>query len=84
MEEQVKKLTEKVEQGRGQERSGADGERSGIGGDEEWKKKYEAVQEKLIDQEARGRRNNLLIHGLKESEGEDCVGRAKDFFRTKC
>ena len=38
----------------------------------------------MIDQEARGRRNNLLIHGLKESEGEDCVSKAKDFFRTEC
>ena len=83
LEEQVKKLTEKVEEGRGRERS-VEGERSESGESEEWKKKYEVVEERLIDQEARGRRNNLLIHGLEESVNEDCVNIAKEFFRTKC
>ena len=42
------------------------------------------LEERVIDQEARGRRNNLLFHGVEESEGEDCLKIVKDIVKLKC
>ena len=38
---------------------------------------------RLIDQEARGRRNNLILFGIQEKEGgeEDCVSRVADLLK---
>ena len=46
--------------------------------------KIKVLEERVIDQEARGRRNNLLFHGVEENEGEDCVRRVKEMIKTKC
>ena len=44
------------------------------------------MEEKLIDHEARSRRNNLILHGVAESESanEDCVKVAAAIFLDKC
>ena len=45
----------------------------------EWRAQYDEVRERLIDQEARARRNNILIHGVEEGgQGEDVVRVVKE------
>ena len=41
-------------------------------------------EQKSVDLEARGRRNNGIFHGLKEVSGEDCMKTARDFIKTEC
>ena len=53
-------------------------------GVDEWKDRVSVLEERMIDQEARGRRNNLLFHGVEESEREDCLKVATDFIKEKC
>jgi len=42
------------------------------------------LEEKTIDQEARGRRNNLLFHGIPEKADEDCMKLSHEFIREQC
>ena len=46
--------------------------------------RMESVESQVIDLEARGRRNNLIIHGLDEEEGEDCRHVVNDFIHRGC
>ena len=51
---------------------------------EEWEKRYVVLHERVIDQEARSRRNNLLFHGLPEGgQEEDCTSVIQNFIRHK-
>ena len=36
-----------------------------------WRERVERLEEKMLDQECRSRRNNLVVFGVKESEEED-------------
>ena len=50
-----------------------------------WKKRVELLEGKLIDQEARGRRNNLVFHGVPEKgEAEDCMKMVKELVEGRC
>ncbi len=46
--------------------------------------RMERAEEKLIEQEARSRRNNVVFHGIEERVGEDCMKIVKDLARDKC
>ena len=49
--------------------------------------KQQQIKEKTIDQEARGRRQNVIFHGIKESADENsdkCKQKVKDFIKEKC
>ena len=46
--------------------------------------RMESVESQVIDLEARGRRNNLIIHGLDEEDGEDCRNVVNDFIHRGC
>lgn len=46
--------------------------------------KMKEMESKLIDFEARGRRNNLLFHGILESNSEDCVQLVKNVMKVNC
>ena len=46
--------------------------------------KIKEMERKLIDFEARGRRNNLLFHGIAETSNEDCANLVKNVLRDKC
>ena len=43
--------------------------------------KIKEMERKLIDFEARGRRNNLLFHGIAETSNEDCVNLVKNVLK---
>ena len=51
---------------------------------EERERRFVALEGRVIDQEARSRRNNLIIHGLEETEKEECVPVVKKLFMEKC
>ena len=42
------------------------------------------LEDKVIDQEARSRRNNLIFHGVPESPGEDCFKIVSDIIVRGC
>ena len=42
------------------------------------------LDEKAIDLGARGRRNNLIFHGISESVDENCLAKVRDFIKKKC
>ena len=42
------------------------------------------LEEKCIDLEGRGRRKNVLFHGVKEEDREDCIILAKRIIREEC
>ena len=46
-----------------------------------YKQRMEDLEFRVIDQEARGRRNNLLFHGVDETHREDCLKVAKELLR---
>ena len=46
--------------------------------------RMEMVESQVIDLEARGRRNNLIIHGLEEADDEDCRHVVNDFIDRGC
>ena len=46
-------------------------------------KKIRDLEWKVIDQEARSRRNNLLFFGVPEQEGESCSDRIQGLIRTE-
>ncbi len=46
--------------------------------------RMERAEEKMIEQEARSRRNNVVFHGIEERVGEDCIRIVKDLAREKC
>ena len=45
--------------------------------------KVKMLESRMIDQEARGRRNNLVFFGVEESKGEDCIKMVKQI-AEKC
>lgn len=47
-------------------------------------KRLTQTEEKLIDQEARSRRCNLIFHGIKEEQGEDCKKIVMDVILKDC
>ena len=42
------------------------------------------IDGRVIDQGARGRRNNVLFHGITETDGENCEQKVKDFIKKYC
>ena len=48
----------------------------------DYKRRVDSLEFRVIDQEARGRRNNLLFHGVAEGHGEDCLKIARDIIRN--
>ena len=50
----------------------------------EFNKMMQIMGEKVVDLEARGRRNNLILHGIPEERDEDCLITADRFFRENC
>ena len=47
-----------------------------------YRERMERLEERIIDQEARSRRNNLIFHGVQEKEGENCEQVVRELFRT--
>ena len=45
---------------------------------EETNKRMEMVEDKVVDLEARSRRNNIIIHGVQEQRDEQCLWLAHD------
>ena len=46
--------------------------------------KLKQIDGKVIDHSARSRRNNLIFHGISESQDENCLQKVKDFINDKC
>ena len=46
--------------------------------------RVKVLEESAIDQETRSRRNNLLFHGIKKEESEDCLKTVKLLVKEKC
>ena len=46
--------------------------------------KMQHMEDKLIDQEARSRRNNLVFHGVREDQGEDCARTVSNIISQVC
>ena len=50
-----------------------------------WKKRVEKLEDSVIDQQARSRRNNLMFYGVPEIGGnEDCKQMVRDLIVDKC
>ena len=50
-----------------------------------WEKRVVRMEAKIIDGEARSRRNNVVLYGVEEKGGrEDCLEFVKDLFEGKC
>ena len=47
-------------------------------------KRVMGQEEKSVDLEARGRRNNLIFHGVKEEDREDCMKIVKGLIKKEC
>ena len=48
-------------------------------------KKIQKLDDKTIDLCARGRRSNLIFHGIsEEGDQENCMAKVKDFIKVKC
>ena len=50
---------------------------------DEWRERMNMLESRVIDQEARGRRNNLILHGIEEGEREDCMLLVKEVLKEK-
>lgn len=51
--------------------------------DEEVKKRMGMVEDKVVDLEARSRRNNIIIHGVQEQRDEQCMWMAYDIIQNE-
>ena len=50
-----------------------------------WKGRVEHIEDRMIDQQARSMRSNLLIHGMEELGGkEDCEKMVRELIVDKC
>ena len=49
-----------------------------------WEEKVREMEDRMIDQEARSRRNNLIFHGVHEKDGEDCKKLVSELVKDKC
>ena len=50
-----------------------------------WKEKVEKIEDRVIDQQARSMRNNMVVYGLgEEGENENCERIMKDLIKEKC
>ena len=85
LEEQVKGQTEEVKSVR-REVNEMKGEIGRLEDDNNvWKEKVQKLEEKMIDQNARSRRNNLVFYGVEEKGGrEDCVAKVRELVAGKC
>ena len=82
IKDEISKMTNDVKEVRERVKRAEEGLDEVIGGMSMMKKKIGEMEMKMIDVEARGRRNNLLFFGLQEEKGEDCFKKVKQMIKN--